>query len=615
LLDSLLQETEKACGAVFSDHSGGRGQKYKVVIMKLGCCFIVFVTLARDGLGKENNVDNLVNQNDDHHVQEDILSAMKDSGVLEEWKEKLEKLDGILQKENEVDDQSVSDVQKKSVFSKQELDMLASFINEYSSDQNLVVSTELIINIVERVEKSSKPNLPQIFVQLGPVIDVISALSKKTSDLEKIIDRQGPVFDSPAKTKDVLHTLAENLKSELVRLTLETPPASKKKSPPPPPPSSSNKKEKKKENNSEDYLTNFFKTGNGEQLLSLLSGSGDMSALTTLLPQLLNGGNYGDILFNIVGSYFEGSPYGPLIKQYGKKFLESEQGVMLVDGFNTVLENVAVSESGQRFVKLMPQLLAAKDLQSLLEILGEEAEWNWKLFFDNIENSEYKDSFIDSIADYAVQGYNFIQNPPRDSMLNQIPLMINGFLISYRIPAFDARSPVKSLTAILNKCIRLFTTYKTDITPYIKEAEKTFKQTFEKHLNGKTFNKLSSSNKKSLISSMIDSELVSPVQTVWDVYSQAASQPQCAEQFLCLLNMREKKSKRGQTRLAVVKGASLGAGWTLSQTRQEVYWSLYNAVMAGSKGADCLASYPSAKDACKLAEKKSGKIKTSHEEL
>jgi len=510
--------------------------------LALGCCCLLLTILVSGGAGKESNVENLVNQNNDH-VQEDILSAMKDSGVLKEWKDKLEKLDDLLTKENDVDDSNVDEPKKKSVFNKQEIDMLASFINEYSSDQNLDVPTDLIIGIVERVEKSSKPNLPQIFVQLGPIIDVISALSKKTKDLQKIIDRQGPVFGSPAKTKDVLHTLAENLKSELVRLTLETPPPSKKKSPPPPPP-----KKEKKEKKPEDYLTNFFKTGNGEQLLALLSGAGDMSALDKILPQLLGGGNYGEILLNIVGSYFEGSPYGPLIKQYGKNFLDSEQGIMLTNGFSSVLENVAVSESGQRFVKLMPQLLAAKDLQTLLEILGEEAEWNWKLFFDNIENSEYKDSFIDSLADYSVQAYNFIQNPPRDSVLNQIPLMINGFLISYRIPAFDARAPIKSVTAILNKCIRLFTTYKTDTTPYIKEAEKALKQSLENHLNGKTFGKLSTSDKKSLISSMIDSELVSPVQRVWDVYSQAASKPQCAEKFLCLLNMKEKKSKQGQTR-------------------------------------------------------------------
>ena len=93
-----------------------------------------------------------------------------------------------------------------------------------------------------------------------------------------------------------------------------------------------------------------------------------MSAMAGILPQLLGEGNYVDILFSVVGSYFEGSPYGPLIKQYGKKFLDSEQGVMLMGGFNNVLANVAVSESGQRFVKLMPQLMAAKDLQSILEV-------------------------------------------------------------------------------------------------------------------------------------------------------------------------------------------------------------------------------------------------------
>ncbi len=31
------------------------------------------------------------------------------------------------------------------------------------------------------------------------------------------MERQAPVFDSPAKTKDIIHTLTENLKSELVR--------------------------------------------------------------------------------------------------------------------------------------------------------------------------------------------------------------------------------------------------------------------------------------------------------------------------------------------------------------------------------------------------------------
>ena len=94
---------------------------------------------------------------------------------------------------------------------------------------------------------------------------------------------------------------------------------------------------------------------------------------------------------------------------------------------------------------------------------------------------------------------------------------------------------------------------------------------------------------------------------MWQVYKQAASQPQCAEQFMCSINQREKKSKQGRTRWndefysatsyipsvaisahtlhnltqslprqAVVSGASLAAGWTLSHASREVYWSLYN---------------------------------------
>jgi len=569
--------------------------------MKSGC--FLLAVLACQVFGKESNVDNLVHKKQDK-IQDDILSAMKDSGVLKEWKDKIDKLDHILN-DNEIDTEKSKD--RKSFLSQLEKEMLSSFIDEYIAEQKLEVSTDLIINIVDRVQKTPKPNLPQIFVQLGPVIEVVSALSKKTTNLEKLIDRQGPVFDSPAKTKDVLHTLAENLKSELVRLTLETPPKSGKKSPPPPP---KKEKAKKKEAGLEDYLTNFFQSGNANQLLSLLSGSGSTDYL-----KLLSGGNLGSILSTVVGAYFKGSPYGPLIQQYGARFLESEQGEMMTDGFNSMLENVAVSESGQRLAKLMPQLLATKDIQSLLEILGEEAEWNWKLFFSNIDNMEYRTGFVETLAEYGVKGYDLVLSPPSDSVLAQLPLMINGFLISYRIPAFDSKTPTKSLIAILNKCVRLFTVWKLDTTPYVNQAYQALAETLEKQLKGKTFSKLSSQEKKSLLSKMIDSELISPVQTVWDVYRQAASQPQCSEQFMCILNQREKKSGQGQTRQAVVVGASLASSWTLSHATQSVYWSLYNAVMAGSKGADCLASYPSARDSCNLADRQKKSAQSAHVEL
>ena len=114
-----------------------------------------------------------MNQNNDH-VQEDILSAMKDSGVLKEWKDKLEKLDDILTKENDIDDSNVDEPKKKSVFNKQEIDMLASFINEYSSDQNLDVPTDLIIGIVERVEKLEvAPSVDSLNIPFNPFVYLV----------------------------------------------------------------------------------------------------------------------------------------------------------------------------------------------------------------------------------------------------------------------------------------------------------------------------------------------------------------------------------------------------------------------------------------------------------
>jgi hypothetical protein len=74
------------------------------------------------------------------------------------------------------------------------------------------------MRILERVQKTPSPNLPQLFVQLSPLVDVVSAIASKSPDkVEAIVERQAPVFDSPAKTKDIIHTLTENLKSELVR--------------------------------------------------------------------------------------------------------------------------------------------------------------------------------------------------------------------------------------------------------------------------------------------------------------------------------------------------------------------------------------------------------------
>lgn len=523
---------------------------------------------------------------------------MKDSGVLKEWKEKL---DDMLYKENEVDPNNLPKAQKRSMINKAEKDMLRSFVEEYKTDQQLTVSTELILGVIERVQKTPKPNLPQIFVQLGPVISVLAAISQKTSDVQKIVDRQAPIFDSPAKPKDILHTLAENLKSELVRLTLDSKPIQKK---PPQPKKPSAKPAAAPGLGLSDYLTlgsTLLKGGNGAEMMKMMSGEADMSSMLTLLPQLMQQGNVKDLLMKMVGTYLGNTPYGAIIQQYGSSFLESEQGSKFVDGFYSAFETFVKSESWKRLTALVPQLMAAKDMEAMLNVLTKEAESNWGMFFDSIENSDYKENIMDTIATYLVKGYDFFQNIPSNSMFAQAPLLVNGLLISYRLPAFDTRSPLDSITKILAKSIKLYSPWKKlDIIPHAKMVTDSLTQAYQTQAKGNKFSKLGHEEKKALIARVLDAEIVSPVQTVWAVYSHATSQPKCTENLLCLVNYHELKSNQGQTRLAVMKGSSLAAAWALSQSSKDVYWRLYKAVWAGTKGDDCMVTYPVKGNTCQI---------------
>ena len=99
--------------------------------------------LVVGGQCKDRIGDYLVNNVDDS--EETIVNAMKDSGVLKEWKEKLDKLDEALSA-NQVDVDAVKDKAKKktiSTLTEQHKEMIASFIQEYKADHKLVVSEKV----------------------------------------------------------------------------------------------------------------------------------------------------------------------------------------------------------------------------------------------------------------------------------------------------------------------------------------------------------------------------------------------------------------------------------------------------------------------------------------
>ena len=100
------------------------------------------------------------------------------------------------------------------------------------------------------------------------------------------------------------------------------------------------------------------------ELLSLMNG--DISGLSKVLSDV----NYLEVLQKVLEAYMDGSPYGPMMKQYLNMFLQSEQGKMVTEGAKTFMESVAVSESGQRLLRPAPQIMAVKDFASLTQVSG-----------------------------------------------------------------------------------------------------------------------------------------------------------------------------------------------------------------------------------------------------
>ena len=69
-------------------------------------------------------------------------------------------------------------------------------------------------------------------------------------------------------------------------------------------------------------------------------------------------------------------------------------------------------------------------------------------------------------------------------------------------------------------------------------------QTVEKYLREKKLGSLSDKKKEQVVYEIIQSEVLVPVKLVWEAYTQASGNQQCAAKFLCQVNEGAKKDGR-----------------------------------------------------------------------
>ena len=128
-----------------------------------------------------------------------------------------------------------------------------------------------------------------------------------------------------------------------------------------------------------------------------------------------------------------------------------------------------------------------------------------------------KENFLESFAGYFVQSYDWFENIPSEGMMSQAPLLINGFLMSQKLPSYNSKKPAESIKKIVVKLWKKFGSPIKNI-----DMEEIFDQSFDmsqkvlQQLDSGDvdFNKLSTKEKEAFISRAIDHHIVSPVQSV-----------------------------------------------------------------------------------------------------
>ena len=149
-------------------------------------------------LGKEADIDNVIGDSGDDAV----LKAMKSSGVVDAMEEEL-----------------------SGGLTTQDKDMLVSFVKEYNADNNKDVTPKNVVDIVGKIAKNKKPNMPQIFVQLSPVLDLLHTLETGSKRIDIIIGQYAEVLEDPNKSsKETLHLFKKILDNEVLKQRIHSHP-------------------------------------------------------------------------------------------------------------------------------------------------------------------------------------------------------------------------------------------------------------------------------------------------------------------------------------------------------------------------------------------------------
>jgi len=293
------------------------------------------------------------------------------------------------------------------------------------------------------------------------------------------------------------------------------------------------------------------------------------------------------------------------IRFYGETFVKHPSFAGYVDSTADYIESLSKSQFGLRMIQLVPQIMQhANDKEKLMEVFKAEAEGNWNQLVGKMENSDFIEAMVTQLAGSIVGTHGFFKGLLADEMKMAIG---NTFLISQGLPAIKPRKLTESLFNLADKCIKVFTVYKIELEPYKTEALKQIAMLEKEYISAVDYGKLTEQEQKVLIARFLRENMVEPFQHLWRInmfINDYEEGEKCLESLLC--NLNKHMSTKGPLKTEATKIFSMAAtfAWTLDEDMEDDdeklvnftqanRWKLYKSIWNGHKPEeDCSILYP-----------------------
>ncbi|KAK4875066.1 hypothetical protein RN001_011488 [Aquatica leii] len=206
---------------------------------------------------------------------------------------------------------------------------------------------------------------------------------------------------------------------------------------------------------------------------------------------------------------------------------------------------------------------------------------------ESLENHSFRKRWIEVVVAQIAPIASRIFDPAfRTVLISTLEGQVNNLLKGRGYPKsalFKSKDPIDSLSSIINYSIEQNFGYKFRSKQYVKPVYEYVKDMYNNVMYKGYFagKKVKEEDLARQLTDIVNLELIEPVVRVYRAFRFAKNNKKCDKYVMCLVNQEipDESANLPKIKWFLYKASSLVAGWSLSNSADTSFWTLYANVM------------------------------------